>query len=259
MIYRTPLFQATAEQRSSDAAELDRLKREVAQRDDILSMAAHELRNPLHALALHLALARATAQSHAQGDVAERVRKAELTLKRYTERVTVLMDLLSSPADTYPLHPRQVDLGGLLTSLVESLEQEARLRQIELRLDMDSGSPWWIDPVALEQVVDNLVLNAFKHSGASVVTVRLRYEPKAATIEIEDNGRGIAAEDKHMIFAKFAVAAHSPRGSGSGLGLWIVTRLVKALKGEINLLDVPGGGCVFALRIPENDDSSNSR
>ena len=56
------------ERRRTDVPELERLKHEIALRDDILALAAHELRNPLHALQLHLALARATAQG---GNAAE--------------------------------------------------------------------------------------------------------------------------------------------------------------------------------------------
>ena len=136
----------------SDADEVARLKREIAQRDDILSIAAHELRNPLHALALHLALSRTMARNGAGADAAERIRRAELTLKRYSERVTVLMELLASPAAVYPLAPRSVDVVALLDTLTESLDQEARSRQIEVTVDADPATvdqAWEVDPVAL--------------------------------------------------------------------------------------------------------------
>jgi two-component system OmpR family sensor kinase len=250
------------ERRHADHAELERLKREIALRDDILSLAAHELRNPLHALSLHLALARATAQAGNAGDAADRVRRAELTLKRYSERVTVLMELLASPGVTYPLAPRPVDVRALVETLVDSLEQEARSRGITVGIDCDEaafGPLHAVDPIALEQVVDNLLLNAFKHSGASAVTIRLLHAEHAWCVQVEDNGGGIALEDQRTIFEKFAVAAHSSRGSGTGLGLWIVTRLVQAMDGEITLASAPGNGCVFTVRIPHGDDMSTNR
>jgi two-component system OmpR family sensor kinase len=249
------------ERRRTDAAELARLKREIGLRDDILSLAAHELRNPLHALSLHLALARTNAQAGNATEAADRIRRAELTLKRYSERVTVLMELLASPGATYPLARRSVDVPALLATLVDSLEQEARSRAISVSLVDDaaaSGVMRAVDPVAFEQVVDNLLLNAFKHSGATAVTIRLAAGERSWSVQVEDNGGGIALADQETIFGKFAVAAHSSRGAGTGLGLWIVARLVQAMGGEIALKSTPGTGCVFTVRIPEWDDTSTN-
>ena len=245
-----------------DADELARLRREMALRDDILALAAHELRNPLHALSLHLALARATAQAGNPAEAAERIRRAELTLKRYSERVTVLMELLASPGATYPLARRSVDVPALLSALVDSLEQEARSRGITVSVAVDASrfrAVRAVDPIAFEQVVDNLLLNAFKHSAASQVIVRLSSDDDSWTVEVEDNGRGIALEDQQSIFEKFAVAAHSSRGAGTGLGLWIVTRLVQAMGGDMALTSAPGTGSVFALRIPDVDETRPKR
>lgn len=244
-----------------DASEIARLKREIGLRDDILSLAAHELRNPLHAMSMHLALARTMAQNGASTDAADRIGRAELTLKRYSERVTVLMELLASPGAVYPLAPRAVDVVALVEALVESFDQEARSRGITVQVIDESPHTRdrRVDPVALEQVVDNLMLNAFKHSGASSISLRLRSEPGFWTLQVEDNGSGIALQDQRTIFEKFAVAAHSARGAGTGLGLWIITRLVHAMKGDIALTSAPGQGCVFTLRIPETDEMSTPR
>jgi signal transduction histidine kinase len=250
------------DRRCDDAPELARLKREIALRDDILALAAHELRNPLHALSLHLALARATAQGGNAVEAAERVRRAELTLKRYSERVTVLMELLASPGATFPLAPQRIDVPALVATLVDSLEQEARTRAIAVEVACDPamfGTLHAVDPVAFEQVLDNLLLNAFKHSGADAVTIRLSARAGSWRVQVEDNGAGIALADQSTIFEKFAVAAHSSRGSGTGLGLWIVTRLVQAMGGEISVASTPGNGSTFTVSIPEGDDMSTNR
>ena len=251
-----------AAQRRTAAAELVRLKREIALRDDILSMAAHELRNPLHALSLHLALARTTAHGGNAPDAAERIRRAELTLKRYSERVTVLMELLASPGAVYPLAQRRIDVPALVATLIDSLEQEAGTRGIALRLERDEaafGALRSVDPVAFEQVIDSLLLNAFKHSGASAVTIRLAADDGAWRVQVEDDGSGIAPADQRRIFEKFAVAAHSARGAGTGLGLWIVTRLVQAMGGTIAVDSAPGRGSIFTVSIPEGNDMGANR
>jgi len=256
--------QALPERRRTDdpdPTELERLKREIVLRDDILALAAHELRNPLHALSLHLALARATAQAGHAAEAADRIRRAELTLKRYSERVTVLMELLASPGATYPLAPRRIDVSALVETLVDSLEQEARSRGISVSVSWSEATfaPMrFIDPVALEQVVDNLLLNAFKHSGATVVAVgvSLDADPGFWSVCVSDNGNGIASREQCVIQHAFAAAAPAARGSGTGLGLWIVTRLVQAMDGVVDLTSAPGAGSIFTVRIPLREHRS---
>ena len=250
------------DRRRDDASELESLRREIALRDDVLSVAAHELRNPLHALSLHLALARSTAQAGNATEAAERIRRAEFTLKRYSERVTVLMELVATPAATYTLNHQRIDVPALVAALVDSLAEEARSRGIAVRVACDEaafGPMRAVDPVALEQVVDNLLLNAFKHSGASEVTIRLSSGQHWWVLQVEDNGHGIAAADQETIFDKFVVATHSARGAGTGLGLWIVSRLVQSMGGQISVESLPRQGCAFTVRIPERDDTSTNR
>ena len=247
------------DRRRTDSAELASLKREITLRDDVLALAAHELRNPLHALSLHLALARVTALAGNGAEAAERIRRAELTLKRYAERVTVLMELVATPGATFPVARERIDVAALVSTLVDSLEEEARSRGIQVRVVCDDAfDPMRaVDPVAFEQVVDNLVLNAFKHSAATELTLSLSAGDTSWSVLVEDNGSGIALEDQRTIFEKFAVAVHSSRGSGTGLGLWIVSRLVQAMGGEITVTSAPGQGCAFTVRIPERDWGTN--
>jgi signal transduction histidine kinase len=253
---------APHERRRTDSPELAKLRREIALRDDVLSVAAHELRNPLHALSLHLALARSTALAGNAAEAAERIRRAEHTLKRYSERVTVLMELVASPAATYTLARQRIDVPALVAALVDSLAEEARTRGMAVRIACDEaafGPMRAVDPVAFEQVIDNLLLNAFKHSGASEVTIRLSAGQDCWALQVEDNGHGIAAADQDLIFGKFAVASQSARGAGTGLGLWIVSRLVRAMGGDISVRSSPEQGCTFTVRIPERDDMSTNR
>lgn len=239
---------------AATALELARLQAAVGERDDMLALAAHELRNPLHALSLQLALARSTAHGGGHADLADRLRRAEATLKRYSERVTVLMELLAMPRARYPLSPRDADLSALVATLADSLEQEARSRGITLCTRVPASFPSRVDTVAIEQVVDNLLLNAFKHSGASTVTLQLEGDAAGWRLAVIDDGHGIAAEDQQAIFAKFAVASHSPRGAGTGLGLWIARRLVAAMDGRLELESAPGRGCTFTIQVPSRPD-----
>jgi two-component system OmpR family sensor kinase len=225
------------------------------ERDDVFALVAHELRNPLHALTLQLALARATAQSRGEGFALEHILKAQSLLSRYSERVTVLLDLVTLQPGAYTVKSKKVDLGVLLHDLNDSLAHDATYRDVRVVLDLAPDVALTTDPVLLEQVIDNLMLNAFKHASCTVVTLSLHVEGGHAVITVRDDGRGIAAEDQERIFGKFGVATNSQRGSGTGLGLWIVRKLLDALGGQLALTSAPGEGSAFSVRLPMTDRS----
>ena len=233
------------------SAEVERLREAIAERDDLLAMAAHELRNPLHALSLQLALARAGAETSGQAATAERLAKAQVMLARYVDRVTVLLELARLNVNAYPLDPQPIDLSALLRGLAESLAQEARFRDVRLEVDVPANCPAVIDALVIEQILDNLLLNAFKHAACSTVTLSLRLvAPDRAEIAVADDGRGIAPADQQRIFGKFATVQASRRGSGTGLGLWIVRKLLDVLGGSIALTSAPQAGSKFLLTVP---------
>jgi two-component system OmpR family sensor kinase len=238
------------------AFEARRLRKQLAERDDLLAIAAHELRNPLHALSLQLALARISAQASAQADTTARIAKAQQLLARYVDRATVLLELARLDTRAYPLQLQTVDLCAVLRNHVESLAPEAQYRQVRLELDLPQHCAARTDPLVVEQVLDNLLLNAFKHALCSTVRLSLRIGVgDVAEIAVTDDGRGIAAADQRHVFAKFGVAREGPRGadtggSGSGLGLWIVRKLVGVLGGAIALASEPGKGSRFTLTLP---------
>lgn len=229
----------------------------IGERDDLLALVAHELRNPLHALSLQLALARAGADSRGEADTAARIAKAQATLARYVDRVTVLLELARLNANAYPLDARPLDLSVLLRTLAESLAQQASFRGVRLELELPAHCAAVTDPLVLEQILDNLLLNAFKHAGAAVVRLRLaRLDAGQVEIVVADDGRGIAPQDQQRIFDKF-ISAGDDRG-GSGLGLWIVRKLLAVLGGSIVLASAPEAGSTFTLTIPLSDPGGPS-
>jgi two-component system OmpR family sensor kinase len=235
---------------NADHVEVESLRVELQERDDILAMAGHELRNPLHALTMQLTLARTTAEHHGQADTVARLMKAEATLARYVDRVTVLMDLIRGQAADYPLSVRAFDLSEVLRNLVDSMSGEARFRGVQVKTELPAKCPAWSDPLVVEQVIDNLLLNALKHAACTEVTIRLRHAGHEAEIDVQDNGRGISEHDQQRIFGKAMVAEQGQRGAGTGLGLWIVRKLLATLGGSISLNSQPGAGTVFNLRFP---------
>lgn len=227
------------------------MRQRLDERNDLLALVAHELRNPLHALSLQVSVARLLAETQGASEVVSRIGKAQATLQRYIHRVTVLLDLLSHEGRDYPANRQQVDLGQALAGILEALAPEAQYRSVTVRYHAPaSACHAVVDVLVLEQIVDNLMLNAFKHAACAHVDVTLRCEAGWAEIDIADDGRGIEENDQERVFGKFAVAENSGRGSGTGLGLWIVRRLSLVLGGSVLLASTPGQGSTFTLRFP---------
>ena len=231
------------------ASELARLARVLEEREGLAALVGHELRNPLHGLTLQLALTRVTARGHAE--VEAQIAKAQSMLVRYSARVTVLLDLLKLGGSGYPLAPRPLDLAALVGAVLDALGPEAAHWHVDVRLRAPATLPAVSDPMVVEQILQNLLLNAFKHAGATRAEVRLRRVGERAVISVCDDGRGIepALRERLLRGDRPLGEAAASRG-GSGLGLWIVRKLAAALGGDVRLRSTPGAGSVFTVRLP---------
>lgn len=231
------------------ASERARLERLLEEREALAALVGHELRNPLHGLTLQLALARVTARGHPESEA--QIAKAQAMLVRYSTRVTVLLDLLRLGGSAYPLAPRPLDLAALVGAVLDALGPEAAHWRVDLRLRAPHALPAASDPMVVEQILQNLLLNAFKHARAAHVQVRLRRVGERAVISVCDDGRGIEpALRERLLRGERPLGDAAPGRAGSGLGLWIVRKLAAALGGDVRLRSAPGAGSVFTVRLP---------
>jgi len=131
----------------------------------------------------------------------------------------------------------------------------AQSRGIDVRLE-DGTSDAVIrgDALRLRQVLDNLLSNALKYSpGGTEVSVRTREDADFVEIEVVDRGRGVSAEDQHVLFTLFGrVDSGDGRDTaGLGLGLAISARIVEAHGGRLTFREnEEGRGSVFCVRLP---------
>jgi heavy metal sensor kinase len=213
--------------------------------------ASHQLRTPLATMLgqVEVALRRlrpaeeyreALAQVHAQANHLRQIVEALLFLARADAEACLDALEVTDTAAALPAlvarwsgHPRAADLRTVV--LAEG--------PIEVR----------VQPLLLGQLLDNLVDNAFKYSAAgSPVVVRLRRDGDAVALDVEDTGRGIAAEDLAHIFEPFYRGADSRRRGlpGVGLGLAMVQRIAATLGGTVAVKSSPGAGSCFTLTLP---------
>jgi signal transduction histidine kinase len=226
--------------------EMDRMKSEF------VAIASHELRTPLTALqgfSELLALRRFSPPELAR--IATIMRAETERLGRIVSDFLDLARLERGLAP--PLRLARVDAGALVAEAVEVLQRARTTHRFEVDC-ADGLPPLDADPDALDRVVKNLVSNAVKYSpsGSRVrVTARAREAPPAVEIIVEDEGPGIAEEDRTRIFEPYYRTAAGVRtASGAGLGLAVVKSLIDAHGGSIRADNVAPHGTRMTLILP---------
>ena len=117
----------------------------------------------------------------------------------------------------------------------------------------------WGDQTRLQQVVTNLLTNALKFvpPGGSVVVSTQRLDQQVE-LHVCDNGPGIAAEDLDHVFERF-YRGQQVRTGGAGIGLAVVSALVRAHGGHVSVENAPGGGASFRVRLPHRTAITHPR
>jgi signal transduction histidine kinase len=145
---------------------------------------------------------------------------------------------------TLRVEPRAVDLAAVVGTVVQDADRAGLVAEIE------DTRPVLADPLRLEQMLTNLISNAFKY-GTPPVVVRVQPadDPDATTVEVVDAGGGVPPDFAGQLFDEFARAPGIGAG-GTGLGLYVVRMLAEAHGGSVTYEPAPGGGSVFRITLP---------
>ena len=221
-------------------------------KDNFLAMLGHELRNPLAAIVSGLAvLDRFNPQEEAEKRSRGIIRRQ---VQHLTRLVDDLLDVSRIMTGKIILQRAPVDLRETVRQCVESRQgAPARARDVSMVADTD---PVVVegDAVRLEQIVGNLLDNAFKYSPpGEPIRVLVRQEDGQAVLRVQDRGIGVAPDMLQSIFELFTQAKTSlhRREGGLGLGLAVAHGLVESHGGSISAHSAGlGQGCEFVVRLP---------
>jgi two-component system sensor kinase FixL len=221
----------------------------VATVGELAAAVSHELRQPLMAIRANaeagtMLMARAPrdleeAQEIFRAIVADTTRAANVI-----DHIRLLLRKSEPAMDV-------LDLNEICRHAAALLQRDAALRQTHLDLDLHS-EPLVVrgDPVQLQQVVMNLVLNALdaasSTAGAKLVTITTRVSGEVAELLVRDTGPGISVEQQQRIFEPF----FSTKSQGLGMGLVIVRSIVERHKGRVRAESNVGGGALFRVSLP---------
>jgi predicted ATPase/signal transduction histidine kinase len=241
--------------RAAVAIDNARLYREAQEairlRDEFLSIASHELNTPL--ATLRLLVEGLETQDMASNP--ELLSRTMHVLSRQTRRlvglVAELLNVTRISAGPLHLQLERVDLQGVVTDVVERFSQE--LSRAQCKVSVRAASPvvgLW-DRGRLEQVLTNLLSNAIKFGAGRPIQIAVEGTAAGlARLEVTDEGIGIPADQINRIFGRFSRAVSATHYGGLGLGLYIVSQIVRAFGGSVQVTSGEGLGSTFTVELP---------
>jgi signal transduction histidine kinase len=228
------------------------LRRQEAARRSFVATASHELRTPLTSLQGTLELLEEDLRDGRldHDDARAQLIAAQRQLRRLGRLASELLDL-SRLVAAVAMREEPVELGELCRAVAAEFEIGGRERDVELEVTAPPGPCWGRgDPDAVARVVRILLDNALRHAPAgSAVRVLPAYHGSNATVEVADEGPGVAPADRERIFERFERGSTPSAEGGFGLGLAIGRELARRMGGELRHDDGTGTGARFVLEL----------
>ncbi|MBD2562935.1 MULTISPECIES: response regulator [Nostoc] len=236
-------------------------------KSEFLANMSHELRTPLNSL---LILARLLADNSLNNLTDKQVEYSRTIYSAGTdllELINDILDLAKIESGTMSLDIEQIALADLETSLEQTFRQLAHNKELNFTIERDEKLPPTIynDSKRLQQVLKNLLANAFKFTEQGSVKLQIRMADETAAVDnpmiafaVSDTGIGIPAEKQKIVFEAFQQAdgTTSRKYGGTGLGLSISRELAQLLGGRIELVSQPGQGSTFTLYLPRRQEKN---
>ena len=230
---------------------LSPVRHALASQKQFIGNVAHELRTPLSVIKTNTEVA--LMSMRVEGGLKETLDNTVKELDRISE---IINNLLSLSASIRPerIEFSDVDLGAVVRSVMQQLRGLTDPRHLEIEVRISERRAVWGNPIALEQIALNIIKNAVTHTprdGRVLISVEPVY-PNYMEFTVQDSGAGIARKDLFRIFEPYyrADPSRARVGGGSGLGLTIVSELVKLHQGKITVRSAEVRGTTVTVLLP---------
>jgi len=243
------------EQKAAELQHLqDEIDRLVESRTMFLSASAHELKTPLTVLQVYLETLLGDLSEGLSDEQIEFLRICHESMLRLRNLVMDLVDLAALERGELRFNLERVEVAPVLYAVRDEMEPLARHAQVTVEVRCPERIPAArADTDRVEQVLRNLVDNAFKHTqiGGTVAISAEQVDDRVA-MTVEDNGTGIPAEKLDSIFTEYvtSVGGTDRNHHGTGLGLSVCRRIIDRLGGEITVESSEGKGSKFTVLLP---------
>ncbi|MGW8205021.1 response regulator (plasmid) [Sphingomonas bisphenolicum] len=224
-------------------------------KSDFLANMSHELRTPLNSLLILSKLLGDNSEGNLSHDQVKFARTIESSGNDLLTLINDILDLSKIEAGHIQVQPETVPLQRLVGDLRQLFQPVAETRNLSFEVEVAADCPRAIetDRMRIEQILKNLLSNAFKFTEQGSVRLTLSLaEGDRIALAVTDTGIGMSTEQQGHIFEAFhqADSTISRRYGGTGLGLSISRQLARLLGGHISLESKPGEGSRFTLIVP---------
>lgn len=224
-------------------------------REQLINMVSHDLKSPLSTISGYSELLHKTAQNNKEENYLDHIKNASNYM---TQLVDDLLEFSKLEDGQITIEMVPFCLNDIVKETSANIKAVYDQKPIQLLLELDPALDIAIasDPFRINQILYNLIGNAYKFTDKGNITVSTKLETKnrtySAVIQVSDTGIGISKEKQQDIFNAFTQISQNNRSkdSGFGLGLAISKKLVSLLKGQLNLQSSPGKGSTFEVSFP---------
>lgn len=232
-------------------AENTRLTEEVSARDGFLAVAAHELKNALTPVAARVELLRFRLARWSPQEIEANLVQIEQATAVFARRATTLLDVSRMTSGKFQVDKTEVMVGPVASAICDSYRPLVDRARCDITLDLPDPNLAVVgDQLALEQILDNLVLNAIKYGAGTPIVVSAAKIDDRVRLSVSDKGPGISPEAQARIFERFERAVRPGEAGGFGVGLWVVKQLSEAMDGTVEVVSAPGAGSTFYIWLP---------
>jgi nitrogen-specific signal transduction histidine kinase len=241
---------------------VESLKQANELKSEILSIVAHDLKNPLNALLGLSALLSDEIQE------AEEVQKMRALMRQSSEHmlelITELLDSSVSEIGMKKMHMTEVNVIPLLTGIITLNSKLAARKKQTITFTAEAHENCMIiaDKVRMHEAIDNIVNNAVKYSAiAAAILVHVHESESEVFVSVYDEGPGFTENDMQHLFSKFQRLSAKPTNgeSSTGLGLYIVKQIINLHGGRIEIQKRPQAGSIMTLIFPKITEKSLPR
>lgn len=231
--------------------ELVKLNQE---KNDFIGIVVHDLKNPLHVILNLAGMMQETQESLSDETLREYAHYIQDSAEKMFLLINNLLDTDAIESGNINIHLEQVDILPITHYLVQIYQKQAKIKQINLHLHtLENQYIAFVSKDIMYQILDNLISNAVKYSPfGKNIYIHIYHTADKIRCEIRDEGPGLCEVDQSKLFSKFSRLQTKPTGGehSTGLGLFIVKKLVTFMQGDVWCESELGYGTTFIVEFP---------
>lgn len=224
-------------------------------KNEFLGIAAHDLKNPLSAIQGLSEEIETNFDELSKEEIVEFAGLITSSSRRMFALISNLLDVSAIESGKFDFHFEHIDLLPILQHIIDTYQKAATVKHIQIHLDTTAKTCFaYVDRDTAYQILDNLISNAVKYSPwHRAIYISLQAEETFIRCVVKDEGPGLSHGDQQKLFNKFSRLSNQPTNNehSTGLGLFIVKKLVEAIRAEVWCESEVGQGATFIVRFPQ--------